>query len=228
MALESTTTLLEAVNRVLLDVGERQVLTITNPASRKAAAYLREAFEDFQTFHDWSYTLAHVVPSVWDEDKATVQNVKRIREVFWDDGTRVSPIPFIDLVAYNQYPLIPFDLTESTNRPARFTISNNYEIRCNPYPTDTTGKTKVKVLGYVLYEPPVNSSDKFKCPQEYITTIIKRAVYQMTLRHLGELNEAQMLNGEFEIKLRYLANKDKNALTGGVNMFRRHTNYGLY
>lgn len=219
---ESTTTLLLAVNRVLLDVGERQVNVISSPAARKAQAYLQEAFQDVQTFGDWSWQLGFLTADSWDDEKATYAGLKRVRAArFFNDQVYIE-ITYTDSSSFYRFEELR-GFTDRADCPNYFTILSNDTLAFNPYPTDLDGQVRITIQGYRQFDPPQLPTDTFMCPEEYIYMIIKRAVYMMLLRHLGELNEASAMAAEFNQKLQYMLSKDKATVTRGTNMFRRST-----
>ncbi len=94
----STTTLLQAVNRVLLDVGERRVTNLTSPPAEKAKNYLQEALRYLTTVHDWEWLYNKVVASNWIGDTFTVPTAQQVRGVSWLDANNVSyDLPFVDV-----------------------------------------------------------------------------------------------------------------------------------
>lgn len=225
MASTSTTTLLEAVNRVLLDVGERQVTSISNPASRKARAYLQDAFNDIQDFHDWAWTAQEFTASSWNDDEATFNNLKRVREVFHNNESNEprSRIPYVPISTYEIYSIESYDSSTSPDtQPQHYTIIDEDTLKFNPYPTDVNGRSDIKVLGYRYYSFPELSNGVFDLPERFIPMLLKRATYMMLARHLGDLDAAQIHQQEFEIQLKHQRDKDFMYRSGGVNMHRRY------
>lgn len=220
----TTTTLIEAINRVLLDVGERQVTTISNPASRKAQAYLQDAFEDMQDFHDWSWSYREFTASSWDDEKATYNNLKRVREVFWDRGSN-NPrlrIDYVPVSTFELYQLEDFNSVDDPNsKPLRYCILDDNTLKFNPYPTDTTSRTQIVVFGYEYFSAPTTKDETFNMPERFMNILTKRAVYMMLLRHLGDFNAAQLHEGEFQLQLKYQKDKEFKTPTGGINMHRQ-------
>ena len=219
---ESITDLLLAVNRVLLDVGERQVNVISSPAARKAKAYLQEAFQDVQTFGDWSWQFGFLTADSWDVEKATYSGLKRVRAARFFNDNVYREITYTDPSSFYRFEQLT-GFTDDSNCPNYFTILSNDTLAFNPYPTDLDGQVRITIQGYKQFDPPELTTDKFMCPEEYVYMIIKRAVYMMLLRHLGELNEADVMSQEFTQKLQYMLSKDKATVTRGTNMFRRTT-----
>ena len=219
---ESTTDLLLAVNRVLLDVGERQVNVISSPAARKAKAYLQEAFQDVQTFGDWSWQFGFLTADSWDVEKATYSGLKRVRAARFFNDSVYREITYTDPSSFYRFRELT-SFTDKADCPQYFTILSNDTLAFNPYPTDLDGQVRITIQGYKQFDPPELPTDVFMCPEEYVYMIIKRAVYMMLVRHLGELNEAQAMAAEFNQKLQYMLSKDKATVTRGTNMFRRTT-----
>lgn len=217
----STTTLLQSVNRVLLDVGERATNNLTgSPAARKATAYIQEAYEDIQQYQEWSWQREMFTASSWSAELATYNNVKRINVVTWSDGYTRSAIPFVDLEKFYSYATLT-SFTGNTNRPDYYTIYDTDTIALNPYPSDVAGQTRLKVIGYKLFDTPSTTTSTFDCPEEFVNTIIKKATATMLQRHVGELDEARELLRDYETKLRYLITKDRGVPIKNLTLYRR-------
>lgn len=223
---QSTTTLIEAVNRALLDVGERIVTVLSSPAARKATAYCQEAFQDVQTFHDWSWQLDFFSATSWDEEKAVFDNIKRIRSVQFENDRKRVNVPYIDPPSFYEIQELT-SFTDDSATPCNFTIIQEDTIALNPYPTDVAGRARIKIYGYRNFDPPALPDEVFDCPEYFMPLIIKRAVYMLLLRHLGELNEADFMSREFATKLNFMRTQDKATTTRGVNMYKnlRSVNY---
>lgn len=217
----STTTLLEAINKVLKDVGERSASSSSStPASEKAASYIKEAWQDFQQYHDWSWQKTTFSATSWDNEKATFTGLKNTIEVRWNNDTTIAPL---DLVSFSQFynyrELLSFEDKEKT--PRYFAFVNNDTIAINPYPTDTTGRSRLTVYGYRFYDDPSSDTDTFDCPEAVVNTLLKKATATMLQRHLGEVGEARELLQDFEVKMRFLRSKEQTTKSSGFNMFRR-------
>lgn len=220
--MDSTTTLLQAVNRVLLDVGERQVSGFSSPAASKAKSFLQDAFVDMQNFHDWEWARTVFSATSWSTDSATFTNLRRVQNVVWEEtNAGKRKIPYCDLLTYDYFTLESFNSTDNpSTRPLRWTMFNEDTIKINPYPTDATAKAQLKINGWQYLAPPENTTDAFSCPERFVPTIIKRAVYTMYVRHLGDLQTAQFIEGEFAQQLTIFRSKESLASTKGVNMWR--------
>lgn len=231
MSANTTSTLIEVVNRVLLDVGERQVTTFTPVAARKALAYVKDAFVSIQNFHDWEWLRAVKTPDSWLVDEAVITDSRRIRRVTYQtSASDVSyhEVPATDGVSYDHYGLQSFSSTDNVgSRPMRYTIVDEQTIKMNPYPTDTSTQNRV-IVHYVAHlNPPVGTSDVFQMPERFVPTLLKFAVSMMYTRHLGDFNASQSLQQEFLSDLTGFRARENSSPTTGTNMFRtpRVTHY---
>lgn len=217
----STTTLLEAINRVLLDVGERQVTSISNPASRKAKEYLADAYEDMQMFHNWEWLHAFRAVNSFTNEQTTIDNCRRIRAAYWFTGDRYIHIDWTPFTHFKRVELSSFNTTDNpATRPRLFTFLDESRLLFNPYPTDDAGRDKIRVEIISYSPPPQNPTDTFECPERFMNALYKRAVYMMTARHLGDLNAAQLIEGEFQQVLQRFRDQENKTTMKGTNMYR--------
>ncbi len=221
----STTTLLEAVNRVLLDVGERRVTTFTSPAALKAVDYLQDSYVDMQNFHDWEWLKTEFQATSWSAEQATFTDLRRIKYVRYQNETDegIRWIPYCDQTVFDRLALEAFDSSTATStRPLRYSIFDHEVIRVNPYPTDTAGQNKLTVIGWKYFAPPTTTTGTFTIPERFMGVLIKRAVYQMYMRHLGDFNAAQAVGNEFYEQLALYRAKETGVSTQGTNMYRSY------
>lgn len=224
MAAVTTTTLIEAVNRVLLDVGERQVTSLVSVPARKALAYIQDAFVTIQNFHDWEWLYTSKTPDSWLQDQATVTGSRRIRRVSYKrDDTDVffCEIPVVDGVSYDNYALQTFSSSSNIGTiPCRYMIQDEQTIKLNPYPTDSTTQSKV-IVHYIQHiNPPEATTDVFNMPERFMPTLYKITVSMMYARHLGDLNASQVMQQEFIADLTGFRSRESAVPTTGSNMFR--------
>lgn len=220
----TTTTLLEAVNRVLLDVGERSVTSLeATPAARKAKAYLQEAFEDLQQYHNWEWAYELMPVNSFNNEITTIDSVRRIRAALWNTGERYYPITYVPLSAFLRWQLTSFDSgTDEATRPLRWTRDDDTTLRFDPYPTDEAGRDKIRIEGIKYFVGPENSDDTFSCPERYMNILYKRAVYMMYQRHVGDLQMAQYVENEYRETLQNFRSQETLTPTVGGNMFNRY------
>lgn len=226
----STTNLLQAVNRLLLDIGERQVTSFTSPASRKAKAYLQDAFNDIQMFHQWEWLNGQTSLQDWNGDRAEIRDARRIRNLYYDSGGYRYPIAHIDSALFNARSNAyggNGGYSDSGSRPLWYTIVNECCVRVLPYPT--TVENQIKIVADVVWHlsPPENETDKFPFPERFMTPLYKRAAYMMALRHLGDMNLAQMFQAEFDTIMLSYRTQENRQPTGGSNMYSRGLGHGI-
>lgn len=216
----STTTLIEAVNRVLLDCGERAVTSITSPASLKAKEYLRDALTYVQSVHDWEWMYDKKIATGWVNETANV-DCQQIRAAFWYNGYQNEPIMYLDAPSFDLQVLHPFSTaTDSAQRVRYWTISSYNTVRVNPYPTNSDGQSRITfhVINNLVF--PNTETATFPIPEKYMTLLYARAGYLMAIRHLEDRTAAQFYDKDFqELVLRYRSQENKTP-TRGVNMYR--------
>lgn len=216
-----SSTLLQLVNRVLLDVGERQVTSISNSVSRKAKLYIQDALNDLQMFHNWEWLSEFSGVSTFTNEKTTITNLRRIRTVFWNTGSTFVKIPWIPLEGFVERELEPFDSTVDTSTcPHWYTQEDDVTIALNPYPTDSEGRDRIRVEGIKYIESPENDSDLIPIPERFENILVKRAVYNMYMRHLGELDLANAMNFEFTDILQRFRDQENRTPMRGTNMYQ--------
>lgn len=216
----SVTTLIEAVNRVLLDCGERAVTSINNPASQKAKEYLRDAIAYTQSIHDWEWLYDKKIATNWLSETANV-DAQQIRAAFWNNGNYNEPISYLDSPTFDLQVLSGFNsATETAQRVRYWTISGYNTIRVNPYPTDSAGQSRITfhVINNLVF--PTTDTAVFPIPEKYMPLLYARAGYLMAIRHLEDRMAAQFYDKDYqELVLRYRSQENKTP-TRGTNMYR--------
>lgn len=215
-------TLLQLVNRVLLDVGERQVTSIASSTSLKAKAYIQDAFNDIQMFHNWEWLNVSSGVSAFTNEATTAENLRRIRTVFWNNGTTFVSIPWIPYEDFVSRELVAMDntLPPAEVIPEVYTILDDTTILFNPYPTTENQRNAIKIDGIKYITSPENDLDIITLPDRYVNTLIKRAVYMMLIRHLGELDSAQSMNFEFETVMQRFRDQENRTPMKGTSMYQ--------
>lgn len=220
----STTNLLQAVNRVLLDVGERQVTSFTSPAARKALSYLQDAFNDLQMFHQWEWLHGTVVLEGWNGNKAEARNVRRIKNLFYNTATRRQPVIYVNRLQFDRFHNSSgkaFDDTDTITVPQYYTITNETDVLLSPYPTGSVNRAKVEVDAIKYLTPPSLETETFDIPERFMTPLYKRACYMMALRHLGDVNMASAFQAEFEQAINQFRTQENKVPPEGTNMYSR-------
>lgn len=220
MTVTSSTNLITAINRVLRDVGERQVTSISSPVSLKAQDYLRDAVRDLMLSQDWEWQRDRITAQSWTNESAFLGTMVRIRGVSWGtDANGYSDIPWTPERLFDVVALQSFDSTSPGIRPTAYTWRQYNQIRLNPYPTDTASRSMV--VFYVIRDtaPPVNPTDLFPVPEDMMPILLKRALYLMMTRHLDDTQGAGAIDKEYKEMLNQAKQKYIAAPTSGYNMY---------
>jgi len=224
----SSTTLLEAINRVLLDVGERSVLNVSSPVSRKAQAYLGEAVYTITSYADWDFTKGRINAISWAGDTANLGDIQRITGVYYGTTTNAyRPITWVDVRDFDLSAPTPYD-DSFLSHPRIYTISGYGEVRLNPYPTGATGQSRIFFHVVKDLYPPTLPEGTFPIPERFMPLIIKKATALMLHRHLDDGASAQVVEAEFEALMGRLRARERGVSTGDLNMFRGNRLYNVY
>ena len=231
MPATSTTTLLTAVNNVLLDVGERAVTTLTTPVARKAQKYVQDAVREIQRYHHWEWLYATITPTSWSGDSATLTNVDRILHISWDNSTTGGPFYRLKYLDPEEYDVQVFpksfdSTTEKATYPRVWTISTRDTIRVNPYPVDASGQSRVRAYVILDMIPPANANDVFPIPEEMMYLVNKYATAMMYYHHLDDKQGAAGMKQEVFQQLAYIRTRNSKSPGTELNMYRRNRRYG--
>jgi len=232
MTASSTSTLIEVVNRVLLDVGERQVTTITSPAARKAQLYIQESLSELQHFHDWEWLYATITPNTWILDTVTLSNVQRIKYASWvnsvTSGLGWTRLSYLDAESFDATVAIrAFDSTINTaERPFYWTFTEYNTLRISPYPTNASGRSRVKVYVILDMVAPSVVTGVFPIPEYMIPVLRKLATAKMYQNHLSDTAGYQVQMQEFSQLLQQIRTRQaKNPVGGQLNMYKANRRY---
>ena len=227
---QSTTNLLTAVNRVLRDVGEVRVTSLTSATARKAADYLQEAVIFLAASHDWEWLHNKVLATNWVGDSFQVPTAQQVRGVAWQlDTGAYHDLTYLDVRTFDLRTSNGFGLGSTV--PLYYTLPSYQLIRVNPYPTTLSGQNRL--FAYIIEDLqfPVVESALFPIPEKYMSLVFAKANYFMSMRHAVDSNSAQFFDKDFnELLMRYRSQENKTP-TGGFNMYRsriRRYGVGLY
>lgn len=231
MVSTSTTTLIQAVNRVLLDVGERQVTSLTStPASQKATAYLQDAFTHIQNSHNWDWQNIVTTATEWVTRTAKLGNVQRILNCYWDTGTGyriVRNLSEDDVLRRNPIAFTSTDATQPNYWAVASLVGTDYKtVLVHPYPSDSAGQAKVLFAVVTYYDAPTTATQVFSLPERFMPLLIHRARAFMLAYHLEDMQGYQAAMTDYERELRaYRAREDKAPPT--TTMFRRPSTHPI-
>lgn len=217
----STTTLLDAVNDVLLHVGERQVTTFNSYPAQKAVNFCQEALLELLDANDWKFNRDKVTADSWSNEVATLTEVRRLLGVSiqFSNGVRgvLNEVTFDEFNQYNPTEGIPY----------YFWFENSTTVHVHPYPS---AAEQANVLFDVIEIPttPTAVDDTFPIPQRFIRFITTYATARMKQDHLDDANNAQL---DFQRADRMLGNfirREPGRAIGQRSMWRGNRPYRTY
>ena len=221
---QSQTTLLQAVNIILPNIGEKKVTALSSSTSLKCQQNIKEAFQDIQTEFNWSWMLVDSSVDSWNAEAAFINEIIDTQLVYWQTDNNKIPLSFVH---YDQFYLNQLQaFTDDSNRPNCYTTSTDKKILVNPYPTDVAGRARLKVSCWKYLSAPEIATDVFSCPESFIFTICKLTESYMLSRHLGDNQAASIALSAYKHKLSQLKIKQRPSTTRNSSMYRRrNTNY---
>ena len=218
----STSTLLQVVNKILLNVGERQVTSFQSPVALKALNSIEEALREIENLDDWSWTREVVTATSWVNEVATLPTFTRIHDIYFVSSSFKTALTFIDSVEFALSNVYPFTIDNVPNTFSRYyTINNDSTVSVQPYPNDTTTRSYVKFVISSSLSIPQLITDTLPLPERYVVLVIKLASYNMAVRHLEDTNVARNFRSEFEASLAMLRSRGNLIPTSGHSMYRQ-------
>lgn len=190
-------TALELMNRVLLNIGENEVLVDTNPIGKKAFLALKSALLSVAELHDWPHLWSTIAGGTFTGGLATfgvtVQDVKSVR---------LPPI-CLQEVTYDTMLSYLNTTTPLTATPQYWSDFGDSRVQVYPLPTNP----EAIALRYdvLLRQPlPALSSTNINIPVDFEECVVLYTEYLMHLKHTGDAQAASGTRAEFEQKLHYL------------------------
>lgn len=216
----STSTMLQIVNKVLLNVGERQVTAFTSPTALKALYAVEEALREIENLDDWSWTRQEVTATSWVNEVATLPLFQRIHQVTYQvSATTRRELVFLDKQSFNLTDLQPFGSTSDVGR--YYTIIDDNTLAVNPYPTTAPSRLLFKFLVTTPLVISLLPTSTLPVPERLILLVTKLASYLMAVRHLDDTNIARNFRSEFEAQLVMIRTRESLTPSRGTNMYRR-------
>lgn len=216
---QSNTSLLECVNKVLENIGERRVTALSSPVSRKCVQALNDSVLDLATITDWEWLKESITAVSWTNETADLGDTQRIHGVaVGDTSNGFINIPWIDEQAFDTRPLQMCE--QMYEIPCMYTHSGYNKIRVNPYPVTAAQQARFKF--YVTHDlvPPTLPEGKFPIPERFMSLIIYRACHYMCLSHLDDAQGATQWAQQYEALAMRLRNRERGIPSHGTNMFK--------
>lgn len=218
----STTTLLELVNEVLLNIGERQVSTVvgnsvTYPAL-KTISSLKTALFKLEEASDWQFTKQTATASSWSTNAATVPEYTRILGVTHRLTGDVKELTPLSVSEFNLY-------TPQAGNPIYYLPLDETTVLFWPYPTVTEIQDEVRLELVSSLTFPTTDAGTFPVPEKFTQYLRHYAQGSMIENHLGDPNAAQIPYREAQQILDKLVLRNQSVVTGHRTMWRAGRKY---
>ncbi len=225
MASPSTTTLLEAVNRVLSNVGERRVVNLNSPVAQLCEDTINDVVRELSWEHDWEWARS-LETAIWSNERAILTDVLKVfgvrTQVTAGSTVRFYSAHFLTREQFDTIVLDDYDSsTEPSNYPQKWTLLGNNVVALHPYPTDSAGQASVKFDVQKYLTPPALPSSTFPLPEQAMSLIYYKASSLMALKHLGDGGTAQAFLSLYEGELNKYKQDQGVHPAKGLNMYSR-------
>lgn len=232
---QSITNLLQVVQQVLRNIGERPVVNLNVPRTnviQKTVDTIKDGLREVEMMSDWTWMREQVRATTWVNQAATVPNILRLYGVHYNPPapalTQLSyPIPQISLEHFQTYTSTP--LTNTWNYPQYFAYLNADTYFFNPYPLTPAQQNAIVFTVQRETLMPTLETGTFGMPERYITLLINHVCYMMAVRHLDSTSTAAAFANEVSRLLPTMIQRDQAALPGASNAYRRNRGqYGIW
>jgi len=199
--------LIRFANDVLLAVGERPQVTLSNAVGRKAALAVRDALEDFQLVNNWSFLKARILPLSKVGMVLTISPLRQIQSVFYKDKA-LLPVNIEELYSGALY---------------SFAVTGNTTLEVSE---DLAGETAAdfSIIGYSLLTINLfNENALLPIPDQYLPILRTQSVYRMAIDHLGDATLAQVKSQEFTRLVQSYQVRETGVGRRKQNLYRKRT-----
>ena len=199
--------LLRFANDVLLAVGERPQVSLSNVVGRKAALAVRDALEDFQLANNWSFLKTRVLPLSKTGTVLTVSPLRQIQSVFFKDRA-LLPVNIEELYSGSLY---------------SFTVTGDESVEISE---DLSGETAsdFSVIGYSLLTINLLNEDSLlPIPDRFLPILRTQSIYRMAIDHLGDAALAQIKSQEFTRLVQAYQVRETGVGRRSQNLYRKRT-----
>lgn len=210
----ATDTLLTVCNQTLLNCGERPLVNTNNTTGIRVKNAVRTALSDVETLYDWSWARKEVNALSWSGGIATLDNVQRVKGVYWRDAYSdkiLRPEPY---AAFRRK-------CNGVGTPNTYCIINDRQVGIRPYPSTITNQANVIFSVVVWVSIPSTDSGIFDyLPDTFVDLLVLRAsaIFALTGNNDGGL--AAGLNSAYETLAQRLRDRYRNTPSDGLSMYR--------
>ncbi len=197
-----TTTLLEACNEVLLNVGETEVPDLSAPHAKKARLSIQRALRSVASLHNWTYLQKVIQPSSWLNGYATIVPCQDIYTVSLRTDLLLSA--GIDEL-YDR--AVRFPNLDGT--PTHFSRVDETTIFVYPQPS-VVDQADIMLRVLLQQQVPQLAGDDFSLPVDVYDCIMIYAEMLMHRNHTTDSAAMQQCSQEFEMRLHNLRSRDSS------------------
>lgn len=221
---QSDTTLLQAINEILVSVGERAVTSIGTFPSQKARYALNQALQDIANLNDWAFMKQSTPAVSWALDEATLPDLSRLLGVSLRPSQSYGAVYELQAVQrtdYDWYNTVP-------GFPTMYVQSDTNKVRVSPYPVTEEEKNNIIFHYVAALVPPATESATFPIPERFMPLLVKGAMQYLVLSHLDDANTSTFYKRQFDEMARQLIVREPGVAIGTRNMYKpvRRGRYG--
>lgn len=211
---QSTTTLLEVANAVLLNVNERQVSTLVNNQGQQLKNAISATLRKISNESNWPW-LEDIITGTWTGNLVTLPTtVASIKGVYWTGtSARALLVGWLSRELFSRYQLTSY---ASGGRPLWWTMEDYNSFRVNPYPTVGSEQDKVTAFVYSNLALPSTDSSVFSIPEHFIDVLILGATALYAARHMEDDKLYQLFMTEYQMGMNIM--RSRHYSTPGKNM----------
>lgn len=210
----STSTLLQVVNRVLINANERTVVDTTTPVGQQVKEAVRIAIILLFGSSHWLFTQVKGNASSWTNGRATLPTTTvQIRGVSWDnDDGILLPLTYLRPDEFDRYDATQ-NYADNTGRALYYTIRDSNSVDVFPYPTTVAERAKIWFYTKGFIDLPSSDSSTFAIPEFAVNMVVLKA----TELYMNRGESDYMLNATLEMQ---------RVMAGQLTM--PHTEWNMY
>jgi hypothetical protein len=216
-------TLLGIANNVLLNAGDRTVVTTNSTIGTMVKNSIRSAINDVCLLSDWPWMQDDIIADSWDDHVATLpDSVKSVRFVAYDTGDGYATLLAMPQQEFVRYDNWDFDNSTIYGCGQYYCIFSPQEIHLNPYPSTDEEQSKFHFFVTKWAEMPSTDSTEIVMPDVFVELVIARASYLYGVIRSGDPARFAQHQNQFETRAQALRDRYQgNHPTSGGYMYRR-------
>jgi hypothetical protein len=200
---------IDVVNDVLLLSGERPVVSLVSPVGRKGALVVSTAIEDIILLNtNWTFLQDAQIPISVTDKVVTHGELREISSVTYKKRT-LEPVKLDDLgFVMNSFARLDDDHIQLSDDLSA--VASDLRI------------VGTKSVTYDISDPQAT----LPLPDRFRALLVVQATYRMAVDHLGDMEQAQMKQREFQAMARRMIIREDGMGDRNRTMYRRRRHYG--